>query len=100
MAMASSTPIIEPCARDISCCRDIRIVLGAVGVTPIRAIEAESVLRGKPLNEKNIHDCGEAVRDAVDPLDDFRGSASYKRDMAEVFTRRAVQQAALASHQV
>jgi len=81
-------------------CRDIRIVLGAVGVTPIRAIEAESVLRGKPLNEKNIHDCGEAVRDAVDPLDDFRGSSSYKRDMAEVFTRRAVQQAALASHQV
>jgi CO/xanthine dehydrogenase FAD-binding subunit len=30
------------------------------------------------------------VRDAVDPLDDFRGSAEYKRDMAEVFTRRAV----------
>ena len=80
-------------------CRDIRIVLGAVGVTPIRAMEAEAVLRGKQLHKKNIHDCGEAVRDAVDPLDDFRGSSSYKRDMAEVFTRRAVQQAALASHQ-
>lgn len=75
-------------------CQDVRIVLGAVGVTPVRATDAEAVLRGKTLDEKNIQACGEAVRDAVDPLDDFRGSASYKRDMAEVFTRRAVQQAA------
>lgn len=80
-------------------CQDVRIVLGAVGVTPVRATDAEAVLRGKTLDEKNIQACGEAVRDAVDPLDDFRGSASYKRDMAEVFTRRAVQQAAAASRQ-
>jgi CO/xanthine dehydrogenase FAD-binding subunit len=33
------------------------------------------------------------VKDVVDPLDDYRGSAEYKRDMAEVFTRRAIQQA-------
>lgn len=78
-------------------CQDVRIVLGAVDVTPVRATDAEATLRGKSLDEKNIHDCGEAVRDAVDPLDDFRGSASYKRDMAEVFTRRAVQQAIAAS---
>lgn len=78
-------------------CQDIRIVLGAVGVTPVRAKEAEAVLRGKSLDERNIQDCGEAVRDAVDPLDDFRGSASYKRDMAEVFTRRAVRQAVAVS---
>ena len=80
-------------------CQDVRIVLGAVGVTPVRATDAEAVLRGKTLDEKNIQACGEAVSDAVDPLDDFRGSASYKRDMAEVFTRRAVQQAAAASRQ-
>jgi len=33
------------------------------------------------------------VPDAVDPLDDFRCSADYKREMAGVFTRRAVMQA-------
>ncbi|PKB72567.1 MAG: hypothetical protein BZY75_06320 [SAR202 cluster bacterium Io17-Chloro-G7] len=77
-------------------CQDIRIVLGSVGMTPVRATEAEAVLRGQEWDERNIQDCGEAVRAAVDPLDDFRGSASYKRDMAEVFTRRAVQQAAAA----
>ena len=81
-------------------CQHIRIVLGSVGVTPVRATNAEAALRGRELNERNIQDCGEAVRDAVDPLDDFRGSASYKRDMAEVFTRRAVQQAAAACQQV
>jgi len=80
-------------------CQDIRIVLGSVGVTPVRARNAEAILRGQELDERNIRDCGQAVRDAVDPLDDFRGSASYKRDMAEVFTRRAVQQAAAACQQ-
>lgn len=78
-------------------CQDIRIVLGASGVIPVHATDAETVLRGQPLNEGNIQACAEAVRAAVDPLDDSRGSAAYKRDMAEVFTRRAIQQAAAAS---
>jgi carbon-monoxide dehydrogenase medium subunit len=71
-------------------CRDARIVLGSVGVTPVRAYDAESLLRGGNLSEDSIRAAAATVRDAVDPLDDFRGSAEYKRDMAEVFTRRAV----------
>ncbi len=78
-------------------CRDVRIVLGSAGVTPIRATEAEAMLRGQELTEERIRASAAAVRDAVDPLDDFRGSAEYKRDMAEVFTRRAIQRAAESS---
>ena len=74
-------------------CRDVRIVLGSVGVTPVHATGAEAVLRGRELSEENIRACAAAVREAVDPLDDVRGSAGYKRDMAEVFTRRAIHQA-------
>ncbi len=74
-------------------CSDVKIVLGAVGMTPVHATQAESILRGRPLTQENIAACAAAVKDAVDPLDDFRGSAGYKRDMAEVFTRRAIQQA-------
>ena len=74
-------------------CRDIRIVLGSVGVTPVRATPAEAVLRGQPLTEENIRACAAVVKEAVDPLDDFRGSSDYKRDMAEVFTRRAINRA-------
>ncbi len=74
-------------------CREARIVLGSVGVTPIRANAAEQLLRGQPLTDATIRAAAATVPAAVDPLDDHRGSAEYKREMAEVFTRRAVQQA-------
>ena len=74
-------------------CRDVRIVLGSVGVTPVHATEAEDALRDRPLSEENIRACAAIVNGLVDPLDDFRGSADYKREMAPVFTRRALQQA-------
>jgi len=74
-------------------CRDARIVLGSVGVTPVRATQAEDALRGMPLTEENIRAAAALVKEAVDPLEDFRGSAEYKTEMAEVFTRRAVEQA-------
>ena len=74
-------------------CKDVRIVLGSVGVTAIRATQAEDALRGKPLTDENIRAAAALVKDVVDPLEDFRGSAEYKTDMAEVFTRRAVEQA-------
>ena len=74
-------------------CRDARIVLGAVGVTPVRAHAAEDVLRGQELTEDAFRAAADTVPDAVDPLDDFRGSADYKREMAGVFVRRALAQA-------
>ncbi|MDA0264522.1 MAG: xanthine dehydrogenase family protein subunit M [Chloroflexi bacterium] len=74
-------------------CKDVRIVLGSAGVTPIRATGAEDALRGKPLTDENIRAAASLVKDAVDPLDDFRGSAEYKTDMAVVFARRALEQA-------
>ena len=74
-------------------CKDVRIVLGSVGVTPVRATQAEDALRGKPLTDENIRAAAALVKDAVDSLEDFRGSAEYKTDMAEVFARRAIEQA-------
>ena len=77
-------------------CKDVRIVLGSVGVTPIRVTDAEDSLRGEHLTDENIRAAAAMVRNSVDPLDDFRGSAEYKTDMAEVFSRRAVEQAVAA----
>ena len=74
-------------------CQDIRLVLGGVGMTPVHATEAEDLLRGRPLTEDNIRAGAASVKDAVDPLEDFRGSSDYKREMAEVFARRAINQA-------
>ena len=78
---------------DDNTCRDARIVLGAAGVTPVRALAAEDALLGKQLTDEVIRAAAATVPDAVDPLDDFRGSADYKREMAGVFVRRALVQA-------
>ncbi|PKB79123.1 MAG: hypothetical protein BZY88_14940 [SAR202 cluster bacterium Io17-Chloro-G9] len=90
-ATVSVAAVVTPGENNL--CRDVKIALGSVGMTPVHAQEAESALRGQPLTEENITACAALVKDAVDPLDDFRGSADYKREMAEVFTRRAIQQA-------
>jgi carbon-monoxide dehydrogenase medium subunit len=72
---------------------DVRIALGSVGVTPVRATAAEAVLRGQPLKAEAFAEAGEKAKEAVDPVSDFRGSAAYKKDMAAVFVRRALEKA-------
>jgi aerobic carbon-monoxide dehydrogenase medium subunit len=75
---------------------DARLVLGAVGARPIVVPVAE-VLRGRALDTPAAQAAAELARSAVDPTDDVRGSAAYKRDMAVVFARRALQRAAAAA---
>jgi len=72
---------------------DARIALGSVGTTPIRATAAEAVLRGQPLKAEAFVEAGEKAKEAVDPVSDFRGSAGYKKEMAAVFVRRALERA-------
>jgi len=73
--------------------QDARVALGSVGSTPIRARRVEAALRGQPATEEVIREAASAVKSEVDPISDIRGSAEYKRDMAEVWVRRVVQQA-------
>jgi len=73
-------------------CQEVRVALGASASTPIHATAVEETIRGQEVSHTNIQRAAEAVADQVDPLDDFRGSAEYKRDMAVVFTRRALEQ--------
>jgi carbon-monoxide dehydrogenase medium subunit len=72
---------------------DVRIALGSVGETPVRATAAEEILRGQPLKTEAFAEAGEKAKEAVDPVSDFRGSAAYKKDMAGVFVRRALEKA-------
>ncbi len=77
-------------------CTSVRVALIAAGPTPVHATEVERALTGQPVSAKSIRLAAEAVRDQVDPLDDFRGSSDYKREMAVVFTRRALERTLLA----
>ena len=72
---------------------DARIALGAAAATPLRARAVETALQGQTPTPKLIRDAAALVAEEVDPLADFRGSAEYKRDMAVVFTQRAIEQA-------
>ena len=69
---------------------ETRIVLGAVGATPIRARRVEGALRGQP--RSSVRDAVALVSEEIDPIDDLRGSAAYKREMARVWTGRALAQ--------
>lgn len=76
---------------DDGVCRRVRIALGAAGPTPIQASSTERMLDGQPPSPELIRRAADTVAEQVDPLSDFRGPADYKRDMAVVFTRRALE---------
>jgi aerobic carbon-monoxide dehydrogenase medium subunit len=71
-------------------CKDARIVLGCVGLTAIRAKQAEAHLRGKKIVEETIQGAAEAARDAAEPNSDMRGSADYKRTLVAALVKRAL----------
>src|SRR3989338_10343144 len=68
---------------------EVRIALGSVGTTPIRAREAEAILRGQPVKAEALREAAEKAKQLVDPVSAFLGSAAYKREMAGGFVRRA-----------
>jgi len=74
-------------------CQDCRIALGSVGSTPLRAPQAEGVVRGQQLTPELLREAGAVAQQQTDPISDTRGSADYKRAMAGVFVRRALEQA-------
>lgn len=75
-------------------CKDAAIVLGCVGLVPVKATAAEGALRGSKIDNKSVMAAMEAVRTAVDPQPDMRGSAEYKRDLAAALVKRAIAVAA------
>jgi carbon-monoxide dehydrogenase medium subunit len=74
-------------------CLEARIVLSAVGPTPLRVEEAEEALRGKIVGERSLRNAADAAMEASRPLPGSSGSEQYKREMAGVMTRRAISQA-------
>lgn len=75
-------------------CHGVRIVLGAVAPTPIRARKAEAVLEAQILTEDMAARAGEEAARESRPISDVRSSAEYRRAMVGAMTRRAVLNAA------
>ena len=73
--------------------RDVKIVLGAVAPTPIRAKRAEAILRGHRIDDKRLEESSQAAMHEAKPIDDVRGSADYRRTLVAVLVKRAVARA-------
>lgn len=72
-------------------CTDVAIALGCVGLTPIKATDAEAGLRGKTMTDKTVATAMEAAQAAADPQPDMRGSAEYKRVLVGALVKRAIE---------
>lgn len=76
-------------------CTYAGIGLTALGPKNLRANKAEESLMAKRLTKESISDAASAAAEECSPTDDpLRGSANYKREMAGLFTRRALELAA------
>jgi len=83
-----------------------RLVLGkgetiedaAIGVTGLgpkafRAAAVEQALRGKKTSSKLFAEAATHAAQGIEPLSDLHASADYRREMASVYTRRALERA-------
>ena len=72
---------------------DVRLALGGVGATPVRARAAEDALRGHEPSAEGIGRAAAAARDGLNLDSDAFVSAAYRRHLAGVLVRRALTRA-------
>jgi carbon-monoxide dehydrogenase medium subunit len=91
IAMVGVAVLITPDASK-SKLQDVRIGLGAVAPTPIRASKTEALLRGKPLTMALVKEAAALAASESSPIGDQRSSADYRRWIVEALTRRGLEQ--------
>jgi carbon-monoxide dehydrogenase medium subunit len=72
-------------------CDTCRIALGCVGMTVMRALDAEGSLEGERIVDAGIAEAARLAMAITEPVSDSRGSAEYKKKMVEVFVRRSLE---------
>ncbi len=70
--------------------QDVRIGLGAVAPTPVRAPKTEALLRGKPVTAALLKEAAAIAASESSPISDQRSSAEYRRWIVEALTRRGL----------
>ena len=74
-------------------CDDVRVGLTNMASTPLRATAAENALRGGQLDDASIAAAAEQAAEGTDPPGDLNATPEYKRHLARVLTRRALEEA-------
>jgi len=71
----------------------VRVALGAVAPTPVRAKHVESALQGREPTPEVLREASKEVLQDISPITDVRGSREYRLEMSVVMTRRALEEA-------
>ncbi len=71
---------------------DVRITLGSVAPTIVRAVHAEEFLKDRPLTDAIMAEASQLAASDSRPIGDIRGTADYRREMVRVATMRALTQ--------
>jgi aerobic carbon-monoxide dehydrogenase medium subunit len=79
---------------DDGSCEDVRVGLTNMGSTPLRATATEEALRGQALDASSIAAAAEQAAEGTEPPGDLNATPDYKRHLARVLTRRALEAAA------
>ena len=74
-------------------CEDVRIVLANSASKPMRAKQAEDLLRGKKITDHLLKKAGEISSDEADPISDIHASAEYRRELVKVLVKRVGEEA-------
>jgi aerobic carbon-monoxide dehydrogenase medium subunit len=74
-------------------CREVRVALGAVAPTVLRARSAEALLRGQRLEAGLVQQAARAATEDARPIDDIRGTARHRRAIVEALTGRTLRSA-------
>jgi carbon-monoxide dehydrogenase medium subunit len=80
--------IFHQMEEDAIMCKDVRIALGVAAPTPMRALKAEALLRGKRLSDELLEEVANTASQEAQPRDSIRGEAWYRKDMIRVLVKR------------
>jgi CO/xanthine dehydrogenase FAD-binding subunit len=73
--------------------RDVRVALGSVAATPIRASETEAVLEGAAARATVADHAAAVLARELQPIDDVRSTADYRREVAGRVLHRLLREA-------
>ena len=74
--------------------KDIRIVMGSVGPTPLRSRRGEDLLKGQAITDSLIEEAARVSAEDARPTTDINGSEEYKRELVHVLVSRTINKAA------
>jgi len=71
-------------------CNMVGVGVTGAGTVPQKAVSVESLLQGKKITPELIDQAGQLIQEGAEPIEDLRGSASYKKKALSAILRRAI----------